>query len=208
MRPTVLDRDRAYAEWAASYPPRAHNPLMEVEESAVLAMLPPLAGLRALDAGCGSGRYVRLLKERGARHVVGLDRSESMLTHAKGFAAGLVRGDLTRLPLCDESVDVIVSGLAVPDVPDLQIVVNEWRRVLKPNGRAVYSTLHPSGAARGWARTFETRRGRYELPAHWHTPEDHRSACERAGLRIEAIAEPTLGDNNPVAFVVCAIRAM
>ena len=206
MRPTLLDRDRAYAEWAATYPPHAHNALMEAEESALLALLPPLDGLRALDAGCGSGRYVRALLARGVRQVVALDLSEPMLTRARASVSGLVRGDMSSLPLCDMSVDLVVSGLAIPDVADLDVVAREWRRVLRPNGLAVYSTLHPIGATRGWARTFETRRGRYEIPAYWHTPERHRQACESAGLRIETVAEPTLDETGPVALVVRARR--
>ena len=50
----------AYALWAASYPPHAHNPLMLAEERAMLALLPgDLRGRALLDAGCGSGRYLR-----------------------------------------------------------------------------------------------------------------------------------------------------
>ena len=65
----------AYAAWAPHYPPLAHNALMQVEERAVLALLPPVTGLVALDAACGTGRYLRVLEERGARRVFGVDNS-------------------------------------------------------------------------------------------------------------------------------------
>src|SRR5512145_1210761 len=69
----------AYACWAASYPPHAHNPLMQVEEQAMLNLMPDLAGRIVLDLACGTGRYSRLGLERGAHLAVGLDNSPAML---------------------------------------------------------------------------------------------------------------------------------
>ena len=205
MPRTMLDRERAYAEWAASYPPCAHNPLMEVEQAAMLRMLPSVAGLCVLDAGCGTGRYARLMVELGAGRVVALDSSEAMLRRARSVGAQ-VRGDLSALPLGDAMFDLVVSGLALPDVADLRCVVAEWRRVLRPGGLVVYSTLHPDGGRLGWARTFETSEGSWALPAYWHTPADQREACASAGLTVEHVAEPSLDQSNPVAFVLRARR--
>jgi hypothetical protein len=53
-----LDPQSAYGLWAKSYPPRPHNPLMEMEHATVLAMLPDVRSQMVLDAGCG-GRYLR-----------------------------------------------------------------------------------------------------------------------------------------------------
>ncbi|MDE2497874.1 MAG: biotin synthase, partial [Xanthomonadaceae bacterium] len=36
----ILEPREAYALWAASYPPRAHNPVMQAEERAMLALMP------------------------------------------------------------------------------------------------------------------------------------------------------------------------
>jgi malonyl-CoA O-methyltransferase len=205
MSATMLDRDRAYAEWANAYPPYAHNALMEVEQAAMTRLLPPLKGQRVLDAGCGTGRYARLVSAGGAATVVALDRSAAMLNRAK-LTKGLVRADVLALPFADASFDVVVSGLVIPDVADLISVVDEWRRILRPDGLLLYSTLHPSGARLGWTRTFETPNGRWELPAHWHTSAAHRAACASAGLNVEAMAEPSLPDGNPVALVIRARR--
>src|SRR6476469_3903288 len=74
----------AYALWAASYPPHAHNPLMLAEERAMLALLPgSLRGRSVLDAGCGSGRYLLHALRRGARRVLGVDLSGEMLARAR-----------------------------------------------------------------------------------------------------------------------------
>lgn len=48
---TVLEPEAAYALWAAGYPAHAHNPVMQAEERAMLAMLPAdLRGSSVLDA--------------------------------------------------------------------------------------------------------------------------------------------------------------
>src|SRR3546814_10942320 len=55
----LLEPGTAYSLWAPSYPPRAHNPVMQAEERAMLALMPDtLHGKTVLDAGCGSGRYM------------------------------------------------------------------------------------------------------------------------------------------------------
>src|SRR4029453_13508567 len=81
--PQMLDPAAAYALWAASYPPHAHNPLMLAEERAMLALMPAdLRGRAVLDAGCGSGGYVLPALQRGARRVLGVDLSAEMLDRA------------------------------------------------------------------------------------------------------------------------------
>jgi malonyl-CoA O-methyltransferase len=202
----VTSSSDAYAAWAPTYPPHAHNALMEVEQTAVLELLPPVSGRAVLDAGCGSGRYMKLLAALGAR-VTGVDVSQAMVSRAHALRLPVVRGDMAALPLASASCDVIVSGLAIPDVPNLQRVAAEWARVLRRRGVVVYSTLHPIGRDLGWTRTYQSVEGTRTMPAHWHTTLDHLDACARAGLEIETVREPGLTrDSQPVAMVIRARR--
>jgi malonyl-CoA O-methyltransferase len=195
-----------YAAWAPAYPPHAHNALMEVEQAALLELLPPVSGRTVLDAGCGTGRYTRLLSALGAR-VVGVDLSSAMLSRARDLQLPVVRGDMYALPLGAASCDLVVSGLAITDISEFARVACEWARVLRPRGVVVYSTLHPAGEQLGWTRTFESPEGSCTLPAHWHTCAEQRRCCGDAGLEIEAIKEPTLGHRHgAVAMVVRARR--
>ena len=148
---------------------------MEVEQAAVLQLLPSMTGLSALDAGCGSGRYLQLLIDRGAR-VVGVDQSSEMLRRAQKIGTA-VCGDLYALPIRSESMDVVVSGLALGDVADLSIAIRELARVLRPGGSLVYSVVHPRGREEGWERTFHTSEGSFAVNSHWHTLNDHETAC-------------------------------
>ncbi len=183
----------AYALWAPDYPPRAHNRLMALEEQAVLEMMPDVAGHAALDLACGSGRYLRVLMQRGATPVVGLDFSTPMLTQAKAVASNLVLADLLSLSLRASSFDVVTCGLAVGHVEDLTRAVREIGRVLTPGGTLVYSDFHPVGYWLGWRRTFRAADSReYEVPHHTHLFADHVAACSSAGMRIEEVREPRI----------------
>jgi len=192
-----LDPPEAYAAWAASYPPRAHNRLMELEERAVARRLPDLTGRTALDLACGSGRYARILAGFGARVVIGLDQSPEMLARARGHVSRVVRGDLRALPVRDGSIDVAVCGLAVGDVGELDQVLAGVARALRPGGLAIYSDLHPRGAAAGWQRTFEAGGRRLAVRHHRHAIDAHLAACRAAGLTVAHLDEPPLDVEHP-----------
>ena len=202
-----LDPQAAYALWADHYPPHPHNRLMEIEQQAVVALLPPLDGRAALDAGCGSGRYLRELRDRGAR-VTGIDLSAAMLSRARAVSPRLVRADLRALPVAPASVDAIVCALALGDVPRLDAAVAELSRVLRPGGVLVYSVVHPVGARAGWSRIFDAAGRQRSIESHWHTSHAHRQACAAAGLRVTAWEEPVVPERPgvPAVLVVRATR--
>jgi SAM-dependent methyltransferase len=125
------------------------------ERPAMLELLPPLDGLRVLDAGCGSGIYGELLADRGAR-VTGIDESAGMLEHARRRLAGrdveLRVADLrTPLPFADASFDGIVSALVLHYLRDWTLTLAEFRRVLRPGGWLAFSTHHPAAEA-AWSQ--------------------------------------------------------
>lgn len=201
--PELVDPQLAYALWAASYPPAPHNRLMEVEQATVLSLLPDVRGRIALDAACGSGRYMRELIGRGAR-AFGLDLSDAMLARASAEGRPLLRADLRALPIEAMAVDVAVCGLALGDVADLAPALSEIARVLRPGGCVVYSVVHPAGERAGWSRTFEAGGRVRAIDGYWHSLDAHRSACERAGLTITAWEEPVLSEapRCPAVLVV------
>jgi malonyl-CoA O-methyltransferase len=187
----------AYNLWAANYPAQAHNPLMQAEERAVLDLLPAaeVSGRRALDAACGTGRYLRWLVEAGASFAAGVDFSAEMLARAEN-SGGVLRGDMRALPLAAEAFDVVVCGLAVGHLPDLAAVVREMARLLRPGGLLVYSDFHPCAHLAGWKRAFQAEGRQIVVQHHLHLYADHQAACRDAGLTIEALREPCAVDEN------------
>jgi demethylmenaquinone methyltransferase/2-methoxy-6-polyprenyl-1,4-benzoquinol methylase len=90
------------------------------------------------DLAIGAAR-----RRKGARHVIGVDFSGSMLVHGLekvragdlGGRVQLVRGDAMRLPLADASVDALTIGFGIRNVQNTASACAELFRVLKPGGR-------------------------------------------------------------------------
>jgi SAM-dependent methyltransferase len=98
-----------------------------------------LRGRTVLDAGCGMGRYLRIVAESKPRLVVGLDLSLAVvaareLTESLA-AVAIVRGDLLRLPFAAGSFDQIYSLGVIDHTPDPRAVFLGLARLLKPGGR-------------------------------------------------------------------------
>lgn len=107
-----------------------------------------------LDLGAGTGLCTTALSRRYKKaHIVALDIAPSMLQQARNKQTWLektltgkqrfVCGDADCLPLKDQSVDMIVSNLTLQWCPDLDHTFAELRRVLKPDGLLMFSTLGP-----------------------------------------------------------------
>jgi len=202
--PVELPVREAYARWAPSYAAEAHNPLMAVEQGAVLDLLPDVAGAIVLDLACGTGRYAKLARARGAAAAIGLDLSPEMLRTGAGVATGVARGDLASLPFRTGAVGVVICGLAVGHLQRLDGAIGEMGRVLAPRGTLLYSDFHPSAYRAGQRRTFSADGARYAVEHHVHSHSAHLAACRAAGLDIDAVRE--LGGGNGVAAVL-VIRA-
>jgi demethylmenaquinone methyltransferase/2-methoxy-6-polyprenyl-1,4-benzoquinol methylase len=99
---------------------------------AVESLSLPLGSL-VLDLACGTADLCRDLAEHGYRPV-GLDFSAGMLAAARTDAP-LVRGDAATLPFPNGSVDGIVCGFALRNFVELDGVLRECARVLRPGGR-------------------------------------------------------------------------
>jgi ubiquinone/menaquinone biosynthesis C-methylase UbiE len=134
-----ISTNEGYAQWAPSYDDPG-NALLEVEEPVVHEILDTLPVGVALDAACGTGRHSAYLAAIGHR-VIGVDASTEMLdiARAKVQAGEFHAGDLHRLPLADDSIDLVVCGIAASHLPELAPVLGEFARVLRPGGHLVLS---------------------------------------------------------------------
>ncbi|MFH0821198.1 MAG: class I SAM-dependent methyltransferase [Pseudomonadota bacterium] len=102
------------------------------------------AGDTVLDIGCGTGVTVGHLIREHLMRAVGID-SSSMLP-AKGKAVDvdlpLLMGDAGLLPFPEGSFDGVIMECTLSLVRDREAVLNECRRVLRPNGAFVVTDLY------------------------------------------------------------------
>lgn len=117
------------------------------EWPAVRALLPPMAGLRVVDLGCGFGAFARWAREAGAESVLGLDLSQNMLARARANTADAgiryARADLEALELPAGAFDIAYSALAVHYVQDLGRLLGTVQQALVPGGWLVMTMEHP-----------------------------------------------------------------
>jgi ubiquinone/menaquinone biosynthesis C-methylase UbiE len=101
----------------------------------LLDHLGDLSGRRALDVGCGKGRFARIFKERYPdAEMWGLDISEEMLKHVP---AGIQTraGSMTALPFEDAWFDAAYATESLEHAVEIDVAVAEICRVVKPGGR-------------------------------------------------------------------------
>jgi malonyl-CoA O-methyltransferase len=196
----------AYQLWADSYPAYAHNPLMEIEERAMRALLPELTQKTVLDLACGSGRYTQIALELGAARVYSMDNSLPMLR--AGQLREAAAASLDAIPLPDASVDVIVCGLALGHVAEIGLALREMSRVMRRGSVALISDFHPYQALRGARRTFSAGGSTYEVEHYVHLFADYFTGAQQANLRIDAVAEPALPERGPVVLALRLHKAL
>lgn len=168
--------------------------LLDAEEKAVKPLLPK-SGL-VLDAGCGTGRYSRLMAKRGCK-VVGIDFSPAMLKQAKRRSKGLgityKQGDLLNLNFKDNTFDHAVCTLVLNHNKEWKKVVKELVRVTKPKGTIVISVMHQKrfGRKRTMLFPFSKTEGRMLWNTSWRIKTSELVAtmgCE--AMKMTEISNP------------------
>lgn len=161
------------------------SPLTGIIERAL-----PAAG-RILEAGCGLGQYVILLRERG-RDVVGADWSVDALARCRAAAPGtpVAVMDLARLAMPSGAFDAYVSlGVVEHDPAGPAAILAEAARVLRPGGRILVSVPYWNGVRR-IGTPYLARQGRTlkaaggEFYQYAFTRGELRRALEAEGFRV------------------------
>ena len=141
-------------------------------------------GRKTLDAGCGTGRFSRVLADWGA-DLVSSDIGGSLTTMAaSGIRSRGVRADITRLPFASRAFAAVLSTEVVEHTPDPRAAVRELCRVVAPGGVLALTTpnklWHPAIVA---ATTLRLRP--YHGLENWTSYHELRSWLIEEGLEIE-----------------------
>jgi len=134
---------------------------------------------RALEAGCGTGYFSRLLQTERGWPIVPVDISWDGLTHARRMGVErAVQADICSLPFASASFDLVLSVDVLPHLPqDVERrAASEFARVLAPGGlvairAAALDILRSRHSAFAYERQRFTRRRMVEM-------------AESAGFRV------------------------
>lgn len=168
----------------------------------------------AIEIGAGEGRISRLLIRLGHK-VTAVEPVAAFLEAARDSqsAHSYVAASATKVPLADQSFDLVVLYNALMDVDDLQGALDEAARLLRPGGRMVIGLVHPlfdiySAMQRSaspptyFGQTpidIETEsNGRSMRFRGWQRPlSAYINACAQAGLFVARVCEPEPDPTHP-----------
>jgi SAM-dependent methyltransferase len=190
-----------------------------------LRLLGDVDGKRVLDIGTGGGANAVALARQGA-HVIAIDRSDAQLAAARKLATATeVRVEWHECDAADlaflraDSIDLALAAGVAGEVEDLDRLLRQVHRVLRPGAPFVFSYDHPMALAVGREGsapgalplgTLEVRRSYFDpQPVEteyegerirvWpRTIADVFSSLHRAGYRVEQLLEPEpLASSDP-----------
>jgi cytosine/adenosine deaminase-related metal-dependent hydrolase/ubiquinone/menaquinone biosynthesis C-methylase UbiE len=200
---TPLTPANGYRVWSENYDNDA-NPMLSLDQRTLAPLLPAMDGWNVLDLGCGSGRWLNLLKDAGAANLVGVDLSPEMLSHAKrklGDSATLICADYADAPILETSVDVVFCNFVLSYVNRPKRFLQFVRKVLKPGGLFFLSDVHPETAtALNWKRGGGAQDGFQEIRVHHRPIAQIIAFCEDAGFEVRVRMEPPFGAPERVIF--------
>ncbi len=161
-----------------------------------LASLKPA---KVLDAGCGTGLNLLVLKSLGAGMIlVGADLDELSLRALRVLIplADAVRASLELLPFRSGAFDAVLSTGVVHELPSLA-ALDELSRALAEGGRMLVSDRFLRRVPGPLLRPL--RRVAHALPVNWEVPFTLKEVVKKvseAGLEVTGLAERWSGSNG------------
>lgn len=173
---------------------------------------------KALDVGCGEGRFCRMLEAEGIR-ATGVDPTPALVDEARRRHpdGDYLLGRAESLAFADDSFDLVVSYLSLIDIPDVESAIREMTRVLRPGGSLLIANLTGFTSATpqgGWLRDPDGQ-ARFVLDRYleeradwaawsgirilnWHRPlSRYMSLLLAQGLELRHFDEPAPQGGDP-----------
>lgn len=141
-------------------------------------------GKRVLDIGAGECTYTRLIADRFApKEIVACELFQERMLPAlrenQSPNLKFVVGDAFRLPFHGRSFDVVFSSLVLVQLPDLDEIISEIRRVLSDNGQYIGIEPNPYHPV----HLYRYLRGNHS-PNQYLLGPKHLDAFKKAGFEV------------------------
>lgn len=141
---SLYDFDPLAGEYDSWYETTEGQRQDRLQKADVLRLIPePVAGLRLLDAGCGTGHWSRFFASMGFS-VHGVDVSEEMIAAARNKAipgCTFEVADILDLPFKNASFDTVAAMTTLEFICDVGRGLHEMARCVRPGGNLIIGTL-------------------------------------------------------------------
>jgi len=176
----MAHRHVGFGKWAEGYDSGIQGRVARWFYQAVLTCEIP-QGCRVLDVGCGTGRLLSLLAERGAVGS-GVEIAPEMVEVARRAnpQMDIHQGSAEDLPFDDATFDMVVTCLAYHHLDSREQFLAEAARVLAPGGRLVIAEPRFGIARPPLNALFRALHHVESFPSD----REIRSDAERSGLRV------------------------
>ena len=207
--PQFYDDQDVFATYQARRE-REDNPNDTLERPVMLELLGSISELEILDLGCGHAGFGLELLALGASSYLGIDGSKNMIEAAKtslaGTNASAIQADIQTWKYPSNRFDLVVSSLVLHYIENLDSLLEQIHACLRPNGRFIFSVLHPvisssnnafSDVARqDWIVDDYFHSGKRinaslgsEVTTYHRTLENYFNALQMAGFTIKNLRE-------------------
>ncbi|WP_459615842.1 class I SAM-dependent methyltransferase [Bordetella sp. 2513F-2] len=207
MAQNIYDNPDFFAGYS-QLPRQVHGLQGAPEWPAIRAMLPPLAGRRVADLGCGFGWASRWMRSQGAVSVLGVDLSQNMIGRARADTADPAIeyriADLETLALPEAAFDLVHSALAFHYVADFRRLARMIHKALVPGGYLVFTIEHPIFMAAAHPHWIADEDGRKTWPVNGYSIEGERRTdwFARGVLKYHRTLGTTLNTLIEAGFVL------
>jgi cytosine/adenosine deaminase-related metal-dependent hydrolase/ubiquinone/menaquinone biosynthesis C-methylase UbiE len=189
--------------WAKVYDEQP-NPLLALEQRFLSRMLPDVAGLDVVDAGCGTGRWLQLLASHGPASLVGVDTSPEMLQRASaklGTRSTLHLGSCAALPIQNATADLILASFLLSYLDSVDTFARELHRIARPGASVFLTDMHPDTAiSRNWRRSFKANEMEENIQFRNHSLQQITDAFHACGFELLTLIEPSFDSHEKTTF--------
>lgn len=208
-------------------------------EPTQLELLSLSADERVLDIACGNGQFARKMASLGCE-VVAVDAAPRMIENARRRTPGDAEyserlrygvvdasDDVAMVALGESEFDAAVCTMALMDIASIEPIAKAVKRLLKADGRFVFSVMHPCfNSTDGFRQTMEQEDRDGEIVERWSVsvtryiePHAHKGLAMRgqpaaqnyfhrplsalfriffnSGFVVDALEEPVFPEDTP-----------
>lgn len=152
----IFDK-KAAVEYDSWYQTKLGTFVDQIETKTAFELFQPQVGEKVLDLGCGTGNFSIKLAQKGCQ-ITGIDISEPMLEKAAEKASNLnlainfIKADALNLEFEANFFDSVFSMATIEFIEDLEKLMQELKRVVKPGGKILLGTIRKES---DWGRLYQ-----------------------------------------------------